>query len=518
MDKRLLSSSHRRMASWLVIACLGIGQTPEAWAAAAHGQPQAQAESKADKAKREREEKAAQKDVRSVRENQQALEDIQPELDALGMKLLTARYQDRFLQDYVNALGQSLVPTEAPEGLLFAFRVVDDSTPNAFALPDGRIYINSGLLVFVENEAQLAMVLGHEIGHVIEQHYAEALREAKSPKRLLPGLFAGLGGAAIGAAIGGKDGAAKGAAIGAVAGLTYSFVFHMNSYGRKQEDEADRVGAKLAMDGGYDPRESLAFFQKLTKWFGDQDQFSNLLWGKHSRNVERVESVKALLDTTLATQYNGARTAGRLSAGTGQLQLYASRMFRDTAVNYMDTYDRYDIAKGLLESISDYRARDPKTMWALGRVYTLIGRSEADRAKASDYLQRAAGLDERHLYPYINRDLGLTLAARGGPDMLASAVESLKKYVRGYIDINAAYPPDLSEIYDYLLIFGDARWTAPRVETFLIRRADSDVPAVASADQRPKGGGSDEAVKAPLTKAPATTPAGAPAKKRPPQR
>ncbi len=508
MVKKLRPKCLYYVASRLIVGLLVLGLVPQlGWASTGHGQQ----ESKADKAKREREEKAASKEGRDVVQNQQILEEAQPELDALAMMLIDARYDDRLLQDYVNSLGQRLIPKEAPAGLLFSFRVINDSTPNAFALPDGRIYVNSGLMVFVDNEAQMAMILGHEIGHVIEQHYAEALREARSPKRLLPGLFAGLGGAAVGGAINGKEGARKGAELGAAAGLTYSFVFQMNSYSRKQEDEADRIGAKLAMDSGYDPKESLAFFQKLTNTFGEEDKFANLLWGKHSRNVERVASIRALLDSTLAENYNTARSAGRLSAGTGQLRLYASRMLRDTSIQYMDVYDRYDIAKKLLTSIEDYRSRDPITMWALGRVFTVVGRTDADRGKALDYLQHAVQLDQRGLFPFVLRDLGLAMATRGGPDMLRGAVDTLKKYVSMYVSSFAAYPSDLADIYDYLLVFGDSTWLAPKAEGALYVRANGPEPPAPTAaagkpSVSPPGAGSKVPPTKTLTPAPIKKP------------
>src|SRR5262245_3784252 len=304
------------------------------------------------------EEKSAQKFTRDEKQSKEILAEVQPDLDALAVKMVDESYNDRFLQDYVNELGQSLVPKETPPDLLFSFRVINDRVPNAFAMPDGRIYVSAGLLVFAQNEAQLAFVLGHEIGHVIEGHYVEAVKASRSFKNtVLPGLIGGLAGAAVGGLANGKDGAAKGALIGIGAGAIYSIVT-MNQYNRKQEDEADRMGVTLALNRGFDPKEAVGLYQKLIDTYGEEDRLKNFLWAQHSRNIDRMKNVNALLDTQLATMYNSARSGGRLTVGSGEMYLYASRMIRDVAVWNMED-DRYRLAKSLLDNIIDYRAKDP---------------------------------------------------------------------------------------------------------------------------------------------------------------
>lgn len=407
--------------------------------------------------------RSEQRDAKQAREAVEMIKNIQEELDEYALTLLDAKYADPFLQDYVNEIGQRLVPKETPPGVLFSFRVLNDPVPNAMALPDGRIFVNTGLLVFVENEAQLAAILGHEIGHVTQLHYVQSVRNAKR-EQLLGGIIGTAAGGVLGAIFGGKKGAAAGATAGLAGGLVAAKI-RMNSYSRKQEDEADRIGAMLALDQHYDAREGVSFFQKLTATFGDQDRFSNALYGKHSRNVERVSNLQALLGGELGSTYNQQRTAGLLTNGSGEMHMYTSRMTRDVALSLMDDFDRYDLAKPLLERIVDHRAMDPKTLWALGRVYKLVGRTETDRAKALDLLQRAAQLDERNLYPFTHRELGLMQARMGNAP---AAAESLKKYVLGHIGRHYEYPPDLGEVYDYLLTFGDHNWTAPAVEPLLV--------------------------------------------------
>lgn len=428
-------------------------------------------------------ERAERKAAEQTRDYQETMKEVAGELEEFGVALLHQRYDDPFLQDYINEMGQSLVPKETPAGTLFSFTVLNDPVPNAFALPDGRIYLNTGLLLFVENEAQLAVVLGHEIAHVLERHYVESVRSQKR-ENLISGVLGAAAGAVLGGLFGGKKGAADGATVGLAGGLVVAQL-RMNHYNRKQEDESDLMGARLAMDRGFDPKQGSAFFTKLTHAFGDQGRFTNALYGRHSRNQERTAYIDQLLTGTLSGSYNEMLAAGRLTTGTGQMHMYASRMTRDVAIRWMEEFDQYGIAKEHLERVADYRASDPRMLWALGRVYKRVGRTEQDRAKALDYFQRAARLDERNLYPYVHFDLGLMQARLGST---AAAVESLKKYVVNYVSLHHQYPPDLETTYDYLLTFGDRDWTAPAVDPNFIRAVKTAAPppaAVKPARQAP---------------------------------
>lgn len=448
----------------------------------------AQEEDKAEKERQKKEQKAQEKELKELQETQEIRNEMQEEIDALGLEFLRSKYNDPFLEDYINEMGQSLVPQEVPPGVLFSFRVLEDYRPNALALPDGRIYVTTGLLVFVDNEAQLATALGHEIGHVMEQHAVKAFRDAKSFKKaVLPGILGAIGGAAIGRAVGGKEGAVIGAAVGAAAGVAVT-VLAANKYGRKQEDEADQIGTSLSLKRDYDARQGVALFQKLAETFGENDPLTDLLWANHPRNRDRVKTINALLDGGLSTSYNQKRLAGELTLGSGQMKLYASRMIRETAIKWMQERDRYDLAKKQLESIIDLRANDPKTLWALGRVYKLVGRTPEEKARALELFQRAVQLDERNMYPFIHRDLGLIQASRLGTEGMAPAVESLKKYIVGHMDKYGRYPSDIEDMYDYMLAFGDAKWTAPKVDSVIVEQKPAPPPGAPAAAPTGKTG------------------------------
>ena len=82
---------------------------------------------------------------------------------------------DRGLQNYVSATGLTLARTSERPELPWSFEVVDDPTPNAFALPGGFIFVTRGMLNLMDSQAELASVLGHEIGHVTARHSASAI-------------------------------------------------------------------------------------------------------------------------------------------------------------------------------------------------------------------------------------------------------------------------------------------------------------------------------------------------------
>src|SRR5690349_5956979 len=149
---------------------------------------------------------------------------------ALGM------YDDQALQEYVNFVGQRLAQVSDLPNEEFHFYVIDDEAINAFTTGCCNVYVNRGLLLNINSEAELAGVLGHEIGHVTARHPAR--RQAR-------GVAASLG--AMAAAI-----LTQNNAIGQLANIGGQA--WMMGYGRENEMEADRLGMKYMTKAGYDPQ------------------------------------------------------------------------------------------------------------------------------------------------------------------------------------------------------------------------------------------------------------------------
>src|SRR5690606_471691 len=155
-------------------------------------------------------------------------------------------YPDTALQRYVQELGSRLAATSERPHLPWTFRVLDDPVVNAFALPGGYIYVTRGILAYLGSEAELASVLGHEIGHVTARH---------SVSRMSTQQLAQLG-LAVGVLLRPELESVAGLAN---AGLSVLFL----KYSRDDERQSDDLGLRYMRRGGYDPREMADVFAML---------------------------------------------------------------------------------------------------------------------------------------------------------------------------------------------------------------------------------------------------------------
>jgi predicted Zn-dependent protease len=185
--------------------------------------------------------------------------------------------QNSELQSYVNTIGQRIVRANGLGGkpYNYTFTAVDVNYVNAFALPAGTVMVTAPLITMAETEAELAGVIGHEIGHIKARHTAERMEAAKQAekKTWLYGAVGGLLGGAAGFGLGKmlckpKDNeclqkaALYGAAAGAGGGLLIQkYAFMANS--REDEMEADRIGFRTSLAAGYDRNHVGTFYAKL---------------------------------------------------------------------------------------------------------------------------------------------------------------------------------------------------------------------------------------------------------------
>ena len=200
-------------------------------------------------------------------------------------------------QAYIDDLGQKLAQhSEMPE-LNWTFTVLNDTNVNAFALPGGYVYITRGLLALASDEAEVAGVLGHEIGHVTARHSAQRYSSA---------VAANLGVQVLGvlSRAYGVNGAQNIAAMGAELAL--------KSYSRDQELEADMLGVRYIIRAGYDPDSMTSFFTKLRAQqrieglkAGDANQAErqNML-ATHPRTADRILQALELADKSGAAKAN----------------------------------------------------------------------------------------------------------------------------------------------------------------------------------------------------------------------
>jgi len=189
------------------------------------------------------------------------------------------------LTAYVDEVGQKLAAV-ADRALPYEFVVLNNSVPNAWALPGGKIAVNRGLLTELRNEAELAAVLGHEIVHAAARHGAKAQERGTL-------LQAGMAAAQIGAAIGGADANLAGLMIQG-AGVGAQMI--QQKYGRDHELESDHYGMKYMKLAGYDPWGAVTLqetFVRLSQESGGkQANWLEGLFASHPPSAERVEKNK----------------------------------------------------------------------------------------------------------------------------------------------------------------------------------------------------------------------------------
>jgi predicted Zn-dependent protease len=164
-----------------------------------------------------------------------------------GIIKMYGLYDDQVLQDYVNEVGQNLVNTLDEPIFQFYFKVVESSEINAFALPGGYVYVTNGILGTLNSEAELAGVLGHEIGHVIAHHGVKQLTKSLGLTLL------SIGGVVANPKEGGKW------------LMVSQSIFNqiLLGYGREAELEADTLGLINAYQTGYDPTQMSNFLRGL---------------------------------------------------------------------------------------------------------------------------------------------------------------------------------------------------------------------------------------------------------------
>lgn len=195
-------------------------------------------------------------------------------------------YDDAALSAYVRAIGRKLVAQSEIPNAQFQFFVLNDETVNAFALPGGYVYISRGLIALCEDEAELAGVIGHEIGHVVARHSAQRYSSAMATNI---GLTAA---SILGSVFGVPQGVGDIVSFGAQAAL--------QSYSREHEMEADRLGARYMSKANYDPHALTDFFGKLdaqnqieaAKAGRSGDQFT--IMSTHPRTSDRINQAREL--------------------------------------------------------------------------------------------------------------------------------------------------------------------------------------------------------------------------------
>ncbi len=270
---------------------------------------------------REREgDNSGQETEMSVADEKRMTQEVLPQ-----MKKDYPLLQNAEMQNYISQLGNKIVRANQLEAnpYNYTFTVVDVNYVNAFALPAGTVFVTAPLIAMADTEAELAGVIGHEVGHIKARHTAERMEKAKKSESkswmyaVGGGLLGGLAGYGLGRALckqGDNECLEKAATYGAAAGaggglLIQKYAFMANS--REDEMEADRIGFRTALNAGYSKETVGLFYEKLLKMEEQSKQNQQPILASlsdamstHPPSRERVQQMKQLA----ATSANSAKT------------------------------------------------------------------------------------------------------------------------------------------------------------------------------------------------------------------
>jgi predicted Zn-dependent protease len=186
--------------------------------------------------------------------------------------------EDPEVQAYVQRVGRRIVEVCDRADLDYTFRVLDSDQVNAFALPGGFIYVYTGLMKRLQNEAQLAAVLAHEISHVVGRHGVKRLQEILGYQLLATVVF-------------GSEGNETARQIADVA-----VTLALQGYSRKQESEADAFGLIYMNRAGYDPEGMVETLEVLRALDPSGGGFFENLLGDHPPPEKRIEAIRRQMD------------------------------------------------------------------------------------------------------------------------------------------------------------------------------------------------------------------------------
>jgi predicted Zn-dependent protease len=285
---------------------------------------------------------------------------------------------DPVVVDYVNDIGNRILATLPQQPFRYQFHVIKDDVYNAFATPAGHIFVYTGLINAMQEEEELAGILGHEIAHVYCRHISQKIeRQKKMGWASLAGLAAGI---LLG--VGGAGEAAQAVTMGSQAATQSAEL----AYGRDDEMQADQFGVKFITGAGYNAEGLLKILKKIRSktWFGS-DQIPTYL-----KTHPAVEDRIAFIGSWIESYNTAAKPIARVN------QDNFSRVHTRVETRYGDE----ETVLSRLENEAARNPDDPLTHYRYGLILARAGK----RAEAIGQMRIA--LTKRAFDPYILKDLG----------------------------------------------------------------------------------------------------------------
>jgi predicted Zn-dependent protease len=323
-------------------------------------------------------------------------------------------YSDPALTEYVTALGDDLLPPGPdPEHVIWKFHVLRDPIPNAFALANGSIYINTGLLALLENEAQLASVIAHEETHVLNRHpYLENRSYRK--KSVAANILAGVG--SVGGGAGGIGGAAS-LLMGALAPAIVESTIY--GYSRELEKEADIRAVAAVNQADYSTEEMINAFKLLES--SHEVELSHVFYQDHPKLDDRISYISDVIHDTRPHTHHPMVEEERYVAATEK----ASR--DNIALDIRAGRERTAVA--VAERLAKQNPKSSEDFRALGDAFRALGPRTPD--PTPDELSSKGKRDARKMETKLT-DQEYDNALMATPEGLAAMAASQKQSEDAY--------------------------------------------------------------------------------------
>ena len=264
-------------------------------------------------------------------------------------------YHDPEIENYIYQIAKKLQTNSISPDISFQIKVIKDPKLNAFALPNGVIYIHTGILAHMENEAQLAALLAHEMTHCTHQHSLKTLRNIKNRTK------------------------AKSATIRELSqllGITGT-IASINGYTRELETEADRVGLDLAVKANYDPNEVLKLFELLKQENEIEGVAESHFFGTHPKVQQRIENVNRWLAENHRKKIKGSKNTIKFLSRMSPIMLVNARLDLQRG--------KFSIAQGTVKKYLNVNPDDAQAYFLLGEIFRQRGWKNDSVAAISNY-------------------------------------------------------------------------------------------------------------------------------------
>jgi len=302
-----------------------------------------------------------------------------------------AVYADAQLEAYLDEVAHRIEPAPIFASIPFRIRVVRNPYLNAFTLPNGRVYVHTGMLARMDNEAQLATLLAHEMTHTTHRHAIRELRDVKNHAAWAVGLNSVLPG------------------IGSLAGFSA-----IRGYSRELETEADDEGFRLVANAGYDVTESVKLFAHLQEQLAEEKQKEPFFFGTHPALQERIENYRSRIQAQGPDRRTGTKETDAFLLHTREV-VYENAVLDLRAGRFVAA----ERSARKFAALEPSAARGPFLLGEIARQ-----RSEGEWDAALGEYRRAMALDAAYADPY--RAMGLVLYKRGDK---AAAKAAFEKYL-----------------------------------------------------------------------------------------